>query len=142
MSAGLKRATLRALAQAKIDDAHLLFQKQRYSNAYYLAGYSIELSLKACIASQFVVDTIPDKSFVVDIYAGHDLKKLVKLAGLSTKLLKQSTSDVDFAANWALVAQWTEASRYGTTDSITAQAFFDAIMDHKSGVLQWIKKFW
>jgi hypothetical protein len=62
MALGLKGTNLKALAQAKLDDAILLFDNKRYSNAYYLAGYAIELALKACIAKQFVADTIPDKS--------------------------------------------------------------------------------
>jgi len=142
MSVGIKKTELQALAQAKIDDAILLYNNQRYSNAYYLAGYAIELALKACIASQFTADTIPDKSFVVDIYGGHDLQKLIRLDGLSSELQAQSDRDVNFSTNWALVAQWSEAKRYATTDSITAQAFFLAITDPDSGVLQWIKKFW
>ena len=141
MPIGLKRAELQALAQAKLDDAILLFKNKRYSNAYYLAGYAVELALKSCIATQFIADMIPDKSFVNDIYI-HDLPKLVKLSGLSAELQKQSDKDVNFAANWALVAQWSESARYDSTDSMSAQVFFDAIADPKSGVLQWIKTFW
>jgi len=57
-------------------------------------------------------------------------------------LQKQSDGNVNFGANWALVAQWSEAARYESIDSITAQAFFAAIEDPASGVFQWIKKFW
>lgn len=141
MLVGLKRATLQSLAEAKLNDAKLLFQNGRFSNAYYLAGYAIEIGLKACIASQFSAETIPDKSFVNEIYS-HDIQKLAKLAGLSTELQKQSDNDVNFGANWALVAQWSEGTRYESIDSITAQAFFAAIEDQPSGVFQWIKKFW
>src|SRR4029079_7336555 len=116
MSVGIKKTELQALAQAKIDDAILLYNNQRYSNAYYLAGYAIELALKACIASQFTADTIPDQSFGVDIYGGHDLQKLIRLDVLSSELQAQSDRDVNFSTNWALVAQWSEAKRYATTD--------------------------
>lgn len=131
MSLGLKRAELQALAEAKLDDASILLQNRRFSNAYYLLGYAVELALKACIAIQFTADTIPDKSFVTDIYS-HDLQKLVKLAGLSSEQEKQSDSDVNFAANWALVAQWSEAARYVSTNSVSAQTLFTAITDPKS----------
>jgi hypothetical protein len=76
-----------------------------------------------------------------DIYS-HDLQKLIRLAGLSVELQVQSRKDLNFAANWALIAQWSESARYDSTDSMTAQFYFDAITDPKSGVLQWIKKFW
>lgn len=56
----MKRTDLQALAQAKIDDAAVLLQYGRSGNAYYLAGFSIELGLKACIAAQISADTIPD----------------------------------------------------------------------------------
>lgn len=141
MPVALKKADLRALAQAKLDDATLLCQMGRYSNAYYLAGYAIEMALKACIAAQFTADVIPDKSFVNDIYS-HNLQKLVRLAGLQSELQHQSDTDVNFGANWALVAQWTEESRYVSTDSLSAQTILVAIADPKSGVLEWIKKFW
>lgn len=141
MGLGHKRNDLRALAQAKLDDATILLQNRRFANAYYLAGYAVELALKACIAAQFTVDTIPDKSFVNKIYE-HDPKLLVKLAGLASELEKQEDSDLNFAANWAIVAQWTEASRYEATDSISAQALLGAIADTNSGVLAWIKKYW
>jgi len=141
MGLGHKRADLRALAQAKIDDAIILMQNKRFSNAYYLAGYAVEMALKACIAAQFVVDTIPDKGFVDKIYS-HDLRQLVKLAGLSSELAKREDADVNFAANWALVAQWTESSRYESLDSATAIATIGAITDANSGVLSWIKTFW
>jgi hypothetical protein len=38
MGLGYKRTDLRAMAQAKLDDAILLLQHGRFSNAYYLAG--------------------------------------------------------------------------------------------------------
>lgn len=64
MGLGLKRADLRANAQAKLDDAIFLLQHKRFSNAYYLAGYAVEIGLKACIAAQIAAETIPDKALL------------------------------------------------------------------------------
>lgn len=47
MGLGYSRLDLRANAQAKLDDAVMLCKTGRYSNAYYLAGYSVEIGLKA-----------------------------------------------------------------------------------------------
>ena len=135
------RDDLRANAQAKLDDAIILLKCKRYSNAYYLAGYAVENGLKACIATQFSADVIPDKGFVNDIYK-HTLKKLVGSAGLSAQLKEQEDKDPNFAANWAIVAQWTPEARYESIDPMTAQLIIGAIADSNSGVLQWIKTYW
>jgi hypothetical protein len=137
----MRRAELQALARAKRDDASLLLESGRYSNAYYLGGYAAELALKAVIARQFSVDTIPDKAFVNAIYV-HDLKKLVALAGLTQQMQEREAADVAFAGNWALVAQWTEASRYQATDQYTAQITMAALTDNHSGVFPWIEAYW
>lgn len=81
MSLGLTRADLQANAQAKLDDAILLLKQGRYSNAYYLAGYAVEIGLKACIAAQITAETIPAKEFIKGIL-NHEFTGLVGLAGL------------------------------------------------------------
>lgn len=138
MGLGHRRDDLRANAQAKLDDAIILLKYKRYSNAYYLAGYAVEIGLKACIATQFSADVIPDKDFVADVYH-HELRQLVSLAGLSAQLKEQ---DDEMKANWAIVAQWKPKSRYESIDPMSAQLIISAITDPKSGVLQWIKTYW
>jgi HEPN domain-containing protein len=137
----MRRADLQLLAKAKRDDAVLLLQNKRYSNAYYLAGYAAELGLKACIARVFAADDIPDKSFVNDIHT-HQLQKLIGLAGLQTEFQNTQKANENFAVNWALVAQWTEAARYQSTDPYTAQITIDALTNPNSGVFQWIEQHW
>jgi HEPN domain-containing protein len=141
MGLGLKRADLQAIAKSKLEDAILLVENKRFSSAYYLSGYAIEIGLKACIAKQFTADVIPDKNFVIEIYK-HNLKQLVGVAGLTTALKQTEDRDQNFAANWALVAQWTPESRYEVTDPFTAQVMVAAINDANSGVFQWIKANW
>lgn len=141
MGLSLKRSDLRANAQAKLDDALILLGQQRWSNAYYLAGYAVEMALKACIAAQFVAEAIPDKSFVNSLYC-HDLKKLVTLAGLTAELNQAEDASEEFGANWALVAQWDESSRYDSKDAISAQALLQAISEPNTGVFQWITQHW
>jgi hypothetical protein len=43
------RSQLRQLAADRILDAEHLLSGGRFSGAYYLAGYSVECALKACI---------------------------------------------------------------------------------------------
>lgn len=141
MSQGQKRTDLQAYAQAKLDDATFLLQNGRYSNAYYLAGYAVELGLKACIAGHIDAHTIPSKEFIKNILR-HEFKNLVGLAGLATELKNQEDKDPDFAANWAIVSEWSPDARYETRDITSAQFIITAIAHPNSGVLQWIKTYW
>lgn len=141
MGIALKRQDLQRLAESKLSDAQLLLQNARPSNSYYLAGYAVELGLKACISRQIIGDTLPDRTFVKDIYQ-HDLGKLVKLAGLQTELRNQENSKPAFATNWGIVAGWNPECRYETIDQYTAQLMVQAVCDQPSGVLQWIKLHW
>ncbi|HTW35468.1 MAG TPA: hypothetical protein VMD53_12695 [Rhizomicrobium sp.] len=141
MGIGHKRSDLRSHAQAKLDDAVLLLQHSRFSNAYYLAGYAVELGLKACIAAQISAETIPDKAFIKGIL-NHEFPRLVGLAGLAGALKEQQDKDPAFAASWALVSEWEPDSRYEASDAMSAQLLVQAIADPKSGVLQWIKTHW
>ncbi len=100
------------------------------------------MAIKAIISSQFHADTIPDPAFVADICSGHDLQTLMKLSGLTAELRKKENEDLNFAANWAIVAEWSETSRYENTDATKAELLLQAILDPNSGVLPWIKRFW
>ncbi len=129
------------MAQAKIDDAIILLQKRRPSNAYYLAGYSVELGLKACIAAQITAETIPDKEFLKNIL-NHQFGTLVGLAGLQTELKTKKDVDAQFSANWAIVSEWSPDSRYEANDMASAQLIIEAIVEKTSGVMEWIKIYW
>jgi hypothetical protein len=137
----LRRAELQRVAQAKIDDAILLLTQGRASNAYYLAGYSIEIGLKACITRQISADTIPELSFIKSIY-DHDLQRLIRVAGLSAQLKQAQDADRDFAANWAIVFEWSPEDRYALTDLASAQVMIAAVADATKGVLPWIRARW
>lgn len=59
----LARSDLQRLAETRLREARTLFEAGHYAGAYYLAGYVVELSLKACIAKQFKAEVIPDWKF-------------------------------------------------------------------------------
>jgi HEPN domain-containing protein len=135
------RTDLQKLSQAKLDDALLLCQAGRYSNAYYLAGYSVELGLKACASRQIVEHQIPDKAFVNGIMT-HDFPRLVNLAGLKSILDHAQDEDRVFSANWALTAEWSPDARYVMTDATSTEMLLKAVGDPDHGVLKWIKMHW
>ncbi len=135
------RATLQALAHSKLQDALLLFQNRRFSNAYYLGGYAVELGLKACISKRFSRDTFPDKKFVNDIYT-HRLTELVRLAGLHARMITDQNGDPAFAANWGIVSTWNEDVRYESKDEFAVRSFMAALADHLHGVFPWVTRYW
>ena len=137
----ITRSELQALAQTRLDDAQYLLAAGRTSSAYYLAGYALELALKACIARAFQPDTIPDKAFVLETYT-HDLQKLLGTAGLRVQFNADAIVDPQLAKAWSIAVQWNEASRYSVWDAAVAGELINAIADPKSGVFQWLKNHW
>jgi len=137
----LSRNDLQKLAQLRLEDSIVLYQAGKSSSAYYLAGYSIELALKACISKLFQPDVIPDKAFIQAIYT-HSLESLLNVAGLLPQLKEDSKNDPQFAAYWGIVSKWGETSRYQFWDSVTAATLIQSINDPDHGVFQWVKKHW
>ena len=141
MGPGYKREDLQANAQAKLDDAITLFENKRYSNAYYLTGYSVEIGLKACIAAQISAETIPEKEFIKR-FLDHNFMNLIGLAGLAVELKEQQDRDEVFSANWAVASEWQPDSRYEPWNAGAAHLIISAVADPDSGVLPWIKTHW
>ena len=81
----LTRGSLARNADRKLAAARVLVQAGMWSDAYYLAGYAVEIALKAIVASRFRADEITDRKLVDSVYT-HDVPKLVDLAGLGPDL--------------------------------------------------------
>jgi hypothetical protein len=137
----MNRKDFQALAGLRLREAQMLFRSREFSGAYYLAGYSIECALKACITKQFRRHEFPDKQRVIDSYT-HDLKKLAALCGFNQAILDLAATDEQFNRNWNLIIRWSEQSRYQTFDKSATRMYLDAIMEENSGVLPWIKQRW
>jgi len=139
----ISKNDLISLSAIRLREAKLLLDGGEYSGAYYIAGYSVELALKACIAKNFRADALPDKTFVKDIYdKGHDLEKLIGLAGLKIELDKEVKINSLFKGNWGFVNNWKAEARYEFWDKINAITLYNAIADPIHGVLQWVKKYY
>lgn len=137
----LTRNDLQSLAKVRLDDARYLLNANRSSSAYYLAGYAIELGLKACISKQVQSNTLPDKGFIQAVYV-HQLDSLVSTAGLRPTITADTKADSQFAAYWAITNNWNVESRYVVWDVITANTLLQAVSDPDHGVFQWVKKHW
>jgi hypothetical protein len=137
----LNKNDLERLAQMRIDDAIQLLGSGRASGAFYLAGYSVELAIKACIAKLFQNNAIPDKALVNAAYT-HNLDQLKNIAGLRADLEKDMSGDPKLGANWGIVTKWGPESRYDFQDQFAASFLIGAITDENHGVLEWVKKHW
>jgi HEPN domain-containing protein len=137
----MNRGDLQKLSNARIREAKILFEAGEYSGAYYLAGYSVECALKACIAKGVQRYDFPDKSLAQESYV-HDLSKLAKLADLTPTLTLATRANPRLDASWNLVKNWTEQSRYSVLTKNEPEAIINAITRRNDGVLPWIKQRW
>ena len=124
-------------------EAKILLDGASWPGAFYLAGYSIECALKACIAKETKQYDFPDKPEQIRQIYSHNLKQLMSLAKLKDQLETDMQSNKDLRAYWNRVVNWNEDKRYepGTKET-EARDLYDAIADPANGVLQWLKKFW
>jgi len=137
----MTKADLERLALLRLDDALLLIEENRYSAAYYLVGYAVELALKACIAKLVQPNTIPDKAFINATYL-HNLDSLLNTAGLKPAFDEDLKTDPQLAAYWAIANNWSEESRYAFWDPFAAASLIRAVHEPNHGVFQWVKKHW
>ena len=137
----MNKTELENITAIRIKEAEILLMADCYQGAYYLAGYALECTLKACIARQVKEFDFPDKKLTNASYT-HKLADLVITAGLKQKLTEQEKQNEEFKLNWAVVIEWSEESRYKF--AITKQEahdLFSAITDNESGILPWLKKY-
>jgi HEPN domain-containing protein len=136
--AEIDKARLIELAEAKLEDAKLLLSAGRADNAYYLAGYAVELMLKAIVSARFRTDTLPDRAVSTQVFV-HDLQRLINLALLDVALREREKADAGFRACLQIVLRWTEESRYGQYEADEATALIDAVDNSEYGVLPWLR---
>ncbi len=137
----MNKVTFETLVDIRIKEAKILLDAQCYQGAYYLAGYAVECTLKACITKQVQAFDFPDKKLAQNCYT-HDLAKLLTIAGLKQKLMKQEDLDGDFKLNWSIVKNWSEEARYHTMiNKRESESLVKAITNRESGVLPWLQNY-
>jgi hypothetical protein len=139
------------LANLRIKEAEALYSAGLYDGAYYLAGYAMELALKARICKILKINDYPDRQNFAKAYKIHSILDLIYLAGLDTdfrtKMTNPSTGvSTPFGNNWTtLLSRWNESKRYDSKGSIsqsTARDFLDALQNTPDGFLTWLKTKW
>ena len=145
---------IKKLAYERLNEAKILCDAGKYDGAFYLAGYSIELMLKAKICERFDVDNLFDENVnkdginkVRNAVKLHDVGLLLTFSGLRKKL------DVEKATNRVLNTTitrlfdaenkclWDEKSRYqpiGSQNPDDVKELISLLLDEE-GLIQWIQ---
>ncbi|MGA2349135.1 MAG: HEPN domain-containing protein [Terracidiphilus sp.] len=137
----MNRSDFQRIAELRLRESKVLHAAGFSDGAYYLAGYSVECALKACIAKRTREHDFPEKKMVNDSHT-HDLGKLLNLAELKDEL------DAVIVANPAMesaldrIQDWSETSRYQSKTTQEATALLKAIEDEEGGLLPWIRLHW
>ncbi len=136
--AEISKARLIELSDSKLADAKLLLAAGRGENAFYLAGYAVELMLKAILSGQFKTDALPDRTLVRDAFV-HDIEKLARASKIEIHLKIKLDSDERFNGFWRKVLEWEPISRYDPRSVEDAEHLVRAIDDAEHGVLPWLR---
>ena len=140
----MNRAELRQLAEDRVLDAGALLAAQRWSAAYYLAGYSVECGLKACITAYVENNAhviFERRDFSAKCWT-HNIEDLLTLADPTNARKQDALNDPILGQNWAVVKDWAETARYEQKTEAQATDLYNAITDKVHGVLLWIRARW
>lgn len=146
---------IKQLAYERLSEAKILSDHEKYDGAFYLAGYSIELMLKAKVCEHFDIDNLFDET--CQIYGigevrkalkTHDITVLLIFSGLFNKLENAKSADKVLIQTYNRLfatsgrCLWNEQVRYQTLGSQNAENVqtLIALLQHEKGVLQWIEK--
>jgi HEPN domain-containing protein len=116
----MTRKELQILSGIRLREARALAKLGMNDGAYYLAGYSVECSLKACIAKATFRHDFPDKERAIDSYS-HNFGKLLRVAGLAEALQEDAQSDPMLRQNWIVVQLWSPEHRYKVNNFAAAR---------------------
>ncbi len=143
----MNRAELQTMARERLLDADALIAGQRWSFAYYVAGYAVECALKSCVLAR-MIDTgwiFQEKAKIADCLT-HDFDELIHIAGmrdlLNAKLAESTAGSRTFIKYWEAARLWKVADRYTSKTEAEAITLRDAIAVEPDGMMTWIRNYW
>ena len=92
------RQQLQVLADTRLFEAQALLAVKHWAGAYYLAGYAIEMAIKACFMARLRPDELPTKKDCNNFYT-HEFGTLLNIAGLTAELNSECDNNTPFADN-------------------------------------------
>lgn len=114
----LSLSDLRSIANARLEDAEVLLNAGRSDGSVYLAGYAIEIALKARICQSLNWPGFPSTTKEFEGYQSfrtHDLDILLHLSGVENLVKTRHFTE------WSVVATWDPNVRYRSIGIITQQ---------------------
>lgn len=142
------QSDIEALVYAKLADAEYLLDNNRFDSAYYLAGYTIELLLKARVCKTLGIPDFFDfdnterkrlknESVITKPYRVHDYEQLLILSGIYSEFNNELEARESFMFHWSSVVKWNESSRYLTGRNLKdVEDFITSVKE----VMLWIQK--
>lgn len=136
------QSDIEKLAENKFKEAECLFNNKFPDGAYYLAGYAVELLLKAKVCKTLGIDNFFEESSLKRLkhpqtFKNHDLGQLLVLSGLYPDFEKK-IKEPTFKAFWSDVIEWSEETRYLTGKSLKeGQDFLTSVKE----ITTWIKSY-
>lgn len=138
------------LANKRLLEAQCLLSSYCPEGAYYLAGYVVELTLKAHICKLLDIDDFYASTHVrrmSGVYFTHDLNQLLTLSGWRKRLENEigvaGANNLALFRNWQLISQWNEQKRYeAIVSDLDVKEFIDALTDPLNGFLVWAQRNW
>lgn len=145
----INSTAIRTLADLRLQEAEALLQAGLYEGALYLAGYAVELLLKARICDNLDIQNLFDESFkekeIAKPFKTHNLDQLLWLSGLRGKFEQDKIITPLLFKNWAYITtEWNEKLRYevvGSASSVKARIMLEAINHPVNGFKQWILRY-
>ncbi len=139
------RIIIKQIAEKRLEEANILFHNGFYDGTCYLAGYSVELSLKVMISKTLDIDNLfVRRTEILKPFKTHDLDILMIYSGLETRFLNDKAADIHLMNAWSYITQtlkWSEEFRYheiGSKSQIEAEKLLNAV----NVFLTWIKNYW
>ena len=139
-------STIRLLADTRINEAESLFASEHYDLAFYIAGYAVELYLKARICQLLNIPDFFDfgnrtkfenEDNITKPYKVHNFAQLLVLSGLLAEHNKM-LSDHNFKNDWLILGTWNESMRYSSNKNpIEVREFIDSVKNYTVWIRQY-----
>lgn len=129
------------LADKRLKEAELLHANGMEEGALYLAGYVVELMLKARICKNLDIENFyirPIKTGKQAFFT-HDLEQLLTLSGLRTMFDQEILANTTLANAWLIICTWDEERRYV---SVVTQTNITTFLSSLKIFLAWFQKNW
>lgn len=144
---------IKQLAWQRLEEAKILYSNGMCDGAFYLAGYSVELMLKAKICERLGIPNLFDESDknanaiegigeIRKAVKTHNLFTLLIFSGLKVKFDNDKATNKSLAkANSLLFSAWDESARYKPCGHFKPADVNNLItlLQDKDGILKWIE---